>query len=89
MATEISRGYCERNRRLISQRCRNWIWWLKILCLRFMIRIRNRQEHSDAESIAISTHLKRTLEGVVEEIFGKARIAAGTSSDEEIASSVD
>lgn len=43
-----------------------------------------QKEHSDAESIAISTHLKRTLEGVVEEIFGKARIAAGTSSDEKL-----
>jgi phenylalanyl-tRNA synthetase alpha chain len=41
-------------------------------------------EHSDAESIAISAHLKRTLEGVVEEIFGRARAAAGTSSDEKL-----
>jgi len=41
-------------------------------------------EHSDAESIAISTHLKRTLEGVVEEIFGRARDAAGTPSDEKL-----
>jgi phenylalanyl-tRNA synthetase alpha chain len=41
-------------------------------------------EHSDGESIAISAHLKRTLEGVVEEIFGRARAAAGTSSDEKV-----
>lgn len=41
-------------------------------------------EHSDAESIAISTHLKRTLEGVVEEIFGRARVAAGNLSDEKL-----
>ena len=41
-------------------------------------------QHSDAESIAISTHLKRTLEGMVEEIFGRARAAAGTTSDERL-----
>jgi phenylalanyl-tRNA synthetase alpha chain len=41
-------------------------------------------EHSHAESIATSAHLKRTLEGVVEEIFGRARIAAGISSGEKL-----
>ena len=41
-------------------------------------------EHSAAESIVISAHLKRTLEGVVEEIFGRARAAAGTLSDEKL-----
>ena len=41
-------------------------------------------EHSDIESIAISRHLKRTLEGVVEEIFGRARAAAATPSDEKL-----
>ena len=43
-----------------------------------------QQEHSDAESIAISTHLKRTLEGVVEEIFGRAGWLLGISSDEKL-----
>jgi len=44
-----------------------------------------QREHSQAESIAISTHLKRTLEGVVEEIFGRARLAAaGNSSGEKL-----
>jgi phenylalanyl-tRNA synthetase alpha chain len=43
-----------------------------------------QQEHSHAESIAISTHLKRTLEGVVEEIFGRARMAAGITSGEKL-----
>lgn len=43
-----------------------------------------QRQHSDAESIAISTHLKRTLEGVVEEIFGRAKLAAGSSNDEKL-----
>jgi phenylalanyl-tRNA synthetase alpha chain len=43
-----------------------------------------QREHSDAESTAISTHLKRTLEGVVEEIFGRARAAAGISSNDKL-----
>jgi phenylalanyl-tRNA synthetase alpha chain len=41
-------------------------------------------EHSEAESKAISKHLKRTLEGVVEEIFGRARLASGNVSDEKL-----
>ena len=40
--------------------------------------------HSEAESLAISTHLKRTLEGVVEEIFGRAQAASGTKTDEKL-----
>lgn len=41
-------------------------------------------QHSNNESNAIVTHLKRTLEGVVEEIFGRARLAAGASSYEKL-----
>jgi len=43
-----------------------------------------QQGHTDEESIAMSNHLKRTLEGVVEEIFGRARLAAGNISDEKL-----
>lgn len=43
-----------------------------------------QQGHTDEESIAVSKHLKRTLEGVVEEIFGRARLAAGNTSDEKL-----
>lgn len=43
-----------------------------------------QQGHTDEESIAISKHLKRTLEGVVEEIFGRARLAAGNTSEEKL-----
>jgi phenylalanyl-tRNA synthetase alpha chain len=41
-------------------------------------------QHTTAESIAISTHLKRTLEGVVEEIFGRARLATDIVTDEKL-----
>jgi phenylalanyl-tRNA synthetase alpha chain len=41
-------------------------------------------QHTDAESAAISTHLKRTLEGVVEEIFGRARLATGITTNQKL-----
>ena len=43
-----------------------------------------QREHSDAESTAISTHLKRTLEGVVEEIFGRAKRVVGIPLNEKL-----
>jgi len=43
-----------------------------------------QNEHNDAESLAISTHLKKTLEGVVEEIFGRAKLNSGNTSDEKL-----
>jgi phenylalanyl-tRNA synthetase alpha chain len=43
-----------------------------------------QNEHLEVESTAISKHLKRTLEGVVEEIFGRAKLASGNISNEKL-----
>jgi len=44
----------------------------------------SQQTTSEREAEAISKHLKRTLEGVVQEIFGRAQLAMGQTSPEKL-----